>query len=371
MTNAEIKKAITDELKANGINSKQVSISVRDSRYDTSIYATIRDITLKQSDIEKIVNTHESIRWDDHCQEILQGCNTFCTVQYDHAAMEQYREDNHIMDKCTAIYNAAHEKDVNGNIYLHEVIEGDPRFLFTTSANKRDGEGLHIKTQEGTKNWRLYGPCDLVGCMAHYLLGHYGTLEAFKEWEKVEKEKFLEVCRLADIERKAAEIRQAEHQTTHNRMIESINKNSVCVPIPEEEKKIITSLKWANLNKNNSIDEYYQEVEKGDFYRQDAKASHMWVFSDFAAFDYLRHHLLSDYKQLAGLGGTYSDDPRLDNYKTSWNIPREIMDTVKWVNIGVAVYLGNDFQFFIDPQGHNYARYVALSDSCHSSGLVQ
>ncbi len=360
MTNAEIKKAITDELKANGINSKQVSISVRDSRYDTSIYATIRDITLKQSDIEKIVNTHESIRWDDHCQEILQGCNTFCTVQYDHAAMEQYREDNHIMDKCTAIYNAAHEKDVNGNIYLHEVIEGDPRFLFTTSANKRDGEGLHIKTQEGSKNWRLYGPCDLVGCMTHYLLGHYGTLEAFKEWEKVENEKFLEVCRLAEIERKAAEIRQAEYQTTHSRMIESINKNSIIEELAPEKQHIYTSLRWANMNKNNSIDEYYQEVEKGDFYRQDAKTTHKWTFTNYADFDYLRHHLLSDYKQLAGLGGTYSDDPRLDNYKTSWNIPREIMDTVKWVNIGVAVYLGNDFQFFIDPQGHNYARYVAI-----------
>jgi hypothetical protein len=360
MTNAEIKKAITDELKANGINSKQVSVSVRDSRYDTSIYATIRDITLKQSDIEKIVNKHEEIRWDDHCQEILQGCNTFCTIQYDHTAMEKYREDNHIMDKCTAIYNEAYSKDVNGNIYLHQMIEGDHRFLFTTSANARDGEGLYITTQDGRKNWGCRGSWDLVGCMTHYLLGHYGTLEDFKAWEAVEEAKFKEQCRLAEIERKADKIRQAERKTTRDRMIESINKNSVFEELAPDKQHIYTSLRWANLNKNNSIDEYYQEVQKGDFYRQDAKATHKWTFTEYADFDYLRNNLLSDFPQLSGLGGSYSGDPRIDQYKNSWDIPADIMKTVKWINTGVAVFLDGSFQFFIDPQGFNYARYVAI-----------
>ena len=72
-------------LKENGIETKKISVSIRESGYaDTYISVYLKDINLP---IEYISNLLKS-KYDDYTRdvdgEILQGCNTFMHVQFDY-----------------------------------------------------------------------------------------------------------------------------------------------------------------------------------------------------------------------------------------------------------------------------------------------
>jgi hypothetical protein len=66
-------------LKQHGISSKQVSC-----RNDHgSISCRIKDISIDPEFVERIVRKFESIRYCEYSQEILNGGNTFVSIQYD------------------------------------------------------------------------------------------------------------------------------------------------------------------------------------------------------------------------------------------------------------------------------------------------
>lgn len=83
MTNKELGAYIRGKFKEKGYNSKKVSVSVKDCGYSTSIHCTIKDLSINDKEIEKIVNEVEYIRYDGYAQEILAGCNRFVDVRYD------------------------------------------------------------------------------------------------------------------------------------------------------------------------------------------------------------------------------------------------------------------------------------------------
>jgi hypothetical protein len=126
-----------------------------------------------------------------------------------------------------------------------------------------------------------------------------------------------------------------------------------------ENKQVLKSYKWANLNKNNTLKEYQDEVKTGDYYTREAKALKRWNFANFEAFNFLRNNLLTDFEQLEKQGGSASDDSRLDGLEMH-QVTQELYNNCKWYNLGVEVYYNGDFQFFIDPQGYSYSRYVGI-----------
>jgi hypothetical protein len=61
----------------------------------------------------------------------------------------------------------------------------------------------------------------------------------------------------------------------------------------------------------------------------------------------------------AGLGGSDTDDERAQQYTDAFQMPRDLMRSCKWYNLGILAFF-NDRAIVIDPQGHQYARYIAL-----------
>ena len=93
MTNKELSQAIRKDLKNNGFTSKDISVRVRDSLYDTSVKVTIKNPFIKISDIEKIVNKYEEIDRDQRTGEILAGANTYVFVEYEYGIMKEAAAD--------------------------------------------------------------------------------------------------------------------------------------------------------------------------------------------------------------------------------------------------------------------------------------
>lgn len=88
MTNRELSRTIQEELKDAGIPRKAYSIRVTDAGFSTAINIKVKDISINKSIVEEVANRHEKIRYDARSYEILSGCNTFVSVQYDYDALK-------------------------------------------------------------------------------------------------------------------------------------------------------------------------------------------------------------------------------------------------------------------------------------------
>jgi len=91
LSNKELSKAIQNDLKTAGVPRSAYSIRVSDAGYSTAIDIHVKDIAVRLETIREIVNKRESIRYDERCQEILEGGNTFVNVRYDYDALDAAR----------------------------------------------------------------------------------------------------------------------------------------------------------------------------------------------------------------------------------------------------------------------------------------
>jgi hypothetical protein len=101
---------------------------------------------------------------------------------------------------------------------------------------------------------------------------------------------------------------------------------------------------FANINKNNTLEEYQIQILKGEFYTELCKVSE-WIDLSTVNYDCFTNSLMADYPWVAGKGGCG---------RTTIN-GKEVECT-----ISVVVSAPNRETILVDPQGHSYARYVAL-----------
>lgn len=105
-TNQEIRREITTAFKAKGWNNRKVGLSVDYG----CIHAKVKDLSIKLKDVEEIVNSYESIRYDEYCGEILAGGNTFVFVDYDYNTLKAAREE--YMEKAEEIFEANNKGNI-------------------------------------------------------------------------------------------------------------------------------------------------------------------------------------------------------------------------------------------------------------------
>lgn len=74
---------MNEALKKAGFNRRQVSVRHRRVLYDDDYRITVRDPKVSLLQIEEIVGKFESIRYDEYCGEILDGCNNYVNVERD------------------------------------------------------------------------------------------------------------------------------------------------------------------------------------------------------------------------------------------------------------------------------------------------
>lgn len=142
--------------------------------------------------------------------------------------------------------------------------------------------------------------------------------------------------------------------------IKDIVINPNVVEVKEQDQYFIKSVKFANLNKRNTIKEYEKEIVKGDYLFQDVKITRELYFNNIEELESFNNSLMLDFDFINGTGGSCTDDERINDIKDYWNMNDEERDTVKWYLKGIAVYFNNELQYIIDAQGYSYARYVGL-----------
>jgi hypothetical protein len=141
-----------------------------------------------------------------------------------------------------------------------------------------------------------------------------------------------------------------------------IKENVTCKDIPEEQQYMILGAKFAKLNKNNTLEEYYSEVESGEYNNNDVKIQRELYFEDEKAYNLFANKFLHDFDFLKETGGTYTNDFRVNSMVDYSNMSKEERESVVWNLYGIAVFLKNDLKFVINTEGYSYARYVGLTE---------
>lgn len=170
-----------------------------------------------------------------------------------------------------------------------------------------------------------------------------------------EKEYQENLIKWAEEERKAKE---REEQIKKDK--EYIIDNVEVVDIKKEDQYYIKDAQFAKLNKNNTLEEYQEEIKKGEYYNNTLKVTREIHFKDLKSYNLYSNMLLHDFDFIDGTGGSYTDDLRINSMTDYYNMTQEEKNSVEWLLSGVAVYLDNELMFVVDAQGYCYARYVGL-----------
>lgn len=183
----------------------------------------------------------------------------------------------------------------------------------------------------------------------------------------------------AEQERRAIEIeeqdRQHEQEEADYRkrrdviaeQVVRVESNAKIIDIPEENQYFIRNLIAPRLNKCCSEEMVRQEIEN-DYYFEDCKISREIRLSaeDYFIFSNM---LLEDYSFLSGMGGSTTDDSRVESWEDLRKMAPEEKETVKWYNVKcIAVFREGELKLVIDPQGHNYARYTFIP---HKTTIIE
>ncbi|WP_345806188.1 LPD29 domain-containing protein [Bacillus subtilis] len=185
-------------------------------------------------------------------------------------------------------------------------------------------------------------------------------MEEFQEAEKEKKEKEFQEY-LKEQELKNAEYKR--QQKEEKKQIENIYSNIVVKQLNEEQQYFVIDSQFANLNKNSTLDQYKDEVTKGDFTLENVKITKEVHFNTEEALNNFSNMLLNEFDFLAETGGSFTEDHRINSMIDYYNMGDLEKRTVQWNLYGVGVYYNGKLKFIVDAQGYSYARYVGLVDN--------
>ncbi len=176
----------------------------------------------------------------------------------------------------------------------------------------------------------------------------------FDKNEEIKKEEEYQAFKIKQDEEN--KIAATEYKKRMEEINVPVNSKSICPKLHS-----FITLKFANLNKNNTLGEYKEEVNKGDYTDQECKIEKV-VFLSTSKFDNFAINLLNPFEFL-GEGGTNSDDERLKNLPDEfwkWTKEQNEIFINTSYNLVTAIIAPNRGTFYVDAQGYKYARYVAV-----------
>jgi Large polyvalent protein associated domain 29 len=183
------------------------------------------------------------------------------------------------------------------------------------------------------------------------------------DFERAEEERKEQEWKEYQQQRELETIEFKKRQEEEQKQIEFIYNSVDVITLEDNEQYIVIGSEFADLNKNNTIDEYKEEVEQGKYSLENVKITKEVHFNNEEALTFFSNMLLHDFDFLSGTGGSYTDDNRINSMTDFENMDEDEKKTVKWNLLGVAIFLDNNLQFVIDAQGYKYARYVGLTAS--------
>ena len=153
-------------------------------------------------------------------------------------------------------------------------------------------------------------------------------------------------------------IRQAEYKKAEAERQKKIHRIEKNAEIKTVNYTIVNAILKANKDDNLDHTEIYDEKQC----RETCQVSREVHFTTevYALFE---KQLMSDYSFFDGMGGSRTDDRRIQSSIDYDMITEEERETVEWYNIDcVAIYCDGELKLIVDPQGYNYARYVYVYD---------
>lgn len=177
-----------------------------------------------------------------------------------------------------------------------------------------------------------------------------------KEEEEQKEREYQEHLKQIEKDKIEYEVRRKEEEKQREIINNSINSKT----LEESEQYFIIGSQFAKLNKNNTLEEYKEEVSKGEFYPENVKILKDVHFTSMKALEYFSNMLLHDFDFLDQIGGSYTDDVRINSMTDYHQMDKEERETVIWNTYGVAIYYNNELQFIANTEGSSYARYVGL-----------
>jgi 16S rRNA G966 N2-methylase RsmD len=194
------------------------------------------------------------------------------------------------------------------------------------------------------------------------------TIEQFfKDKEEDEERKrieWLKHCEEEEIKRaeqeKLNKIIEAQEKEITKRIIDNVQEKK----LSESEQYFLNSVKFAYMNKNNTLAEYEEEIAKGE---EEYNTENVHIYKEIhfkqeEIYNLFKDRLLNDFDFVKGEGGRYTNDFRMKNEENYWTLKKEELQEIEWITKGSSVYLNNKLMFIINNEGYSYSRYVGLVD---------
>lgn len=181
---------------------------------------------------------------------------------------------------------------------------------------------------------------------------------AFDEAEREREEReFQERMAQLEVERAEAAKREEERKA-HHEVIESGAE-------VKEVSYFVLGCDTTNTRKEDKISGYTDDCDGTFEVNHHRENCHVGKEVHFApeVYELFVNQLMDDYSFLAGMGGSTTDDRRVNTMSDYNMMTEEERKMVEWYNHNcVAIFCGGELKLVIDPQGYDYARYVFFVD---------
>ena len=187
------------------------------------------------------------------------------------------------------------------------------------------------------------------------------VLEAFNaakakfDEEERERERIEMEQRVAEMRKQREEARKREEE--RNRRMKVI----------EETARVVDDVDYFVLNalgswsKVDSVEEVKRGAEENAT-RNTCRVSRE-IYLTKETYEWFSTQLMDNCELIAKMGGSMTDDYRINSMADYYAMDGDERKTVEWYNCNcVAVYCDDKLMLVIDPQGYDYARYVYIVD---------
>lgn len=170
--------------------------------------------------------------------------------------------------------------------------------------------------------------------------------EDFKAWQAQREKEEAEA-------KKAREAYEAQRKIDH----EVIANGAEVLDLPESEHIYITNL-VGGIGKEANIEELDEDIERYSDRTHEALITRKVNFSA-EAYEVFTKYLLDDFDFLTGMGGTGTEDVRINENADYYRLNEEQRETVKiYMTKCVGIYLNGELKLVSDPEGYSYSRYT-------------
>ena len=357
---AELAKAIREDMKRRGVSG--VTVRSRRVTHDTGITVTVKATEADFASVEEM----KSRRPFSEIERRAFTHGAFCGERWIYSAE---------WDKMTA---EERERAYDGHIrYYAPRVEVNEHHLIdcrndysniTTAFYKKLVAIYKIANQW---NWNKSDPMSDYFDIGYFLDIEVKTPEGFTPREEMTEEErtAYEAEIAAEEARKEAEFqawqkeqeeakkRAEEARKKHEEQRAIIDNGTTVIDLDPEEYLYITNLR-GGAGKEATLAEVDETLASGHGLTEDAVITRRVIMTEeaYAAFSTM---LLDDFEWLRDMGGTGSEDVRLEAVKNIWQLNTEQRASVKWyICNAVAINVGHELRLVCDPQGHSYSRYT-------------